>query len=55
VDAEQTTATETPEERERLLRDLSADDGALVERCLAHHPAQTAAEAIAVLREFGGL
>jgi len=39
----QTDSTETREERERLLSQLSPDDGRLVERVLAHHPGLTAA------------
>jgi hypothetical protein len=48
-------SSETPEQREWLLRQLSPPDRQLVERVMAHHPRLTAAEAIEHLRAFGGL
>jgi hypothetical protein len=50
-----TPTTESAQERERLLAQLSPRDRRLVEDVMAAHPKLTAAEAIEHLTAFGGL
>jgi hypothetical protein len=48
-----TTPTETPEERKRLLRTLTPRERVIVEAILADYPTLTAAKCIEHCRAFG--
>jgi FixJ family two-component response regulator len=47
------STTETPEERARLLAELTPRERSIIDDVLAHHPTLTAAEAIEHCRAMG--